>query len=123
MPSSLMAADKPYLLLQPSLGRRTAEFFFRTFSFSCVHCMCTADLVYRNIRTTQCSVKSRRLSNKDSCIYCGYKIQQPKFFYFFSTENLIANISFYALSWPKLNFRCYLTFEIIFKALFQWKNE
>ena len=36
---------------------------------------------------------------------------------------LIANISFYALSWPKLNFECYLTFEIIFSALFQWKNE
>ena len=32
----------------------------------------------------------------------------------FSIENLIANISFYALSWPKLNFGCYLTFEIIF---------
>jgi hypothetical protein len=41
----------------------------------------------------------------------------------FSIENLIANISFYVLSWPKLNFGCYLTFEIIFKALFQWKNE
>ena len=26
----------------------------------------------------------------------------------------IAKISLYALSWPKLNFRCYLTFEIIF---------
>ena len=47
----------------------------------------------------------------------------PKFFIHFSIENLIANISFYALSWPKLNFGCYLTFEIIFKALFQWKNE
>ena len=46
-----------------------------------------------------------------------------KFFIRFSIENLIANISFYALSWPKLNFGCYLTFEIIFKALFQWKNE
>ena len=45
------------------------------------------------------------------------------FFIRFSIENLIANISFYALSWPKLNFGCYLTFEIIFKALFQWKNE
>ena len=32
----------------------------------------------------------------------------------FSIENLIINISFYALSWPKLNFGCYLTFEIIF---------
>ena len=41
----------------------------------------------------------------------------------FSIENFIANISLYALSWPKLNFGCYLTFEIIFKALFQWKNE
>ena len=45
------------------------------------------------------------------------------FFIHFSIENLIANISFCALSWPKLNFGCYLTFEIIFKALFQWKNE
>ena len=32
----------------------------------------------------------------------------------FSIENLIANISFYALSWPKLNFGCYLIVEIIF---------
>ena len=45
------------------------------------------------------------------------------FFIRFSIETLIANISFYALSWPKLNFGCYLTFEIIFKASFQWKNE
>jgi hypothetical protein len=45
------------------------------------------------------------------------------FFIFFSIENLIANISFYALSWLKLNFGCYLTFEIILKALFQWKNK
>ena len=46
-----------------------------------------------------------------------------KIFIRFSIENLIANISVYALSWPKLNFGCYLTFEIIFKALFQGKNE
>ena len=39
-----------------------------------------------------------------------------KFFIRFSIENLIANISFYALSWPKLSFGCYLTFEIICKA-------
>jgi biotin transporter BioY len=32
----------------------------------------------------------------------------------FFIDNLIANISLYALSWPKLNFGCYLTFEIIF---------
>ena len=50
------------------------------------------------------------------------KSSNPKFFIHFSIENLIANISFYALSWPKLNFGCYLTFEIIFKALFQWKK-
>ena len=31
-----------------------------------------------------------------------------------SIENLIANISFYKLGWPKLNFGCYLTFKIIF---------
>ena len=36
------------------------------------------------------------------------------FFICFSIDNLIANISLYALSWPKLNFGCYLTFEIIF---------
>jgi biotin transporter BioY len=28
----------------------------------------------------------------------------------FFIDNLIANISLYALSWPKLNFGCYLTF-------------
>ena len=38
----------------------------------------------------------------------------PKKFIRFSIENFIANISFYALSWPKLNFGCYLTLEIIF---------
>ena len=38
---------------------------------------------------------------------------QNNFIRFF-IENLIANISFYVLSWPKLNFGCYLTFEIIF---------
>ena len=37
-----------------------------------------------------------------------------KFFIHFSIANFIANISLYALSWPKLNFGCYLTFEIIF---------
>jgi hypothetical protein len=36
------------------------------------------------------------------------------FFIPFFNNNLIANISLYALSWPKLNFGCYLTFEIIF---------
>ena len=46
-----------------------------------------------------------------------------KKFICFSIETFIENISLYALSWPKLNFGCYLTFEIIFKALFQWKNE
>ena len=40
------------------------------------------------------------------------------FFIRFSNENLIANIIFYALIWPKLNFGCYFTFEIIFKTLF-----
>ena len=33
------------------------------------------------------------------------------FYICFSIENLIVNISFYALSWLKLNFGCYLTFE------------
>ena len=32
----------------------------------------------------------------------------------FSIDNLIANISLYAFSWPILNFGCYFTFEIIF---------
>ena len=32
----------------------------------------------------------------------------------FFIDNLTANISLHALSWPKLNFGCYLTFEIIF---------
>ena len=32
----------------------------------------------------------------------------------FFIENLIANINSYAFSWPKLNFGCYLTYEIIF---------
>ena len=42
------------------------------------------------------------------------KSSNPKIFFFFSIENFIANISLYALSWSKLNFGCYLTFEIIF---------
>ena len=63
--------------------------------------------------------------SKDSCIYPRVKkIQQSKKkFICFSIENFIENISLYALNWPKLNFGCYLTFEIIFKALFQWKNK
>ena len=46
------------------------------------------------------------------------KIQSPeKLLILFSIDNYIANISFYALSWPKLNFGWYLTFEITFYAL------
>ena len=37
-----------------------------------------------------------------------------KFIICVSIDNHIANISLYALSWPKLNFGYYLTFEIIF---------
>jgi hypothetical protein len=37
-----------------------------------------------------------------------------QYFIRFSIDNLIANISLYALNWSKLNFGCYLTFEIIF---------
>ena len=37
-----------------------------------------------------------------------------KFYIRFSIENLIVNISFYALCWLKFNFGCYLAFEIIF---------
>ena len=44
------------------------------------------------------------------------------FFICFSIENFIENISLYALSWPKLSFGCYLTFDIIFKALCQRKK-
>jgi len=44
------------------------------------------------------------------------------FFIHFSIKILIANISFYALSWPKLNFGCYLTIEIIFKLYFNGKT-
>ena len=39
------------------------------------------------------------------------------FFIRFFIDDLIANIRLYAISWPKLNFGCYLTFEIIFRAL------
>ena len=35
----------------------------------------------------------------------------------FSIDNLIANISLYALGWPRKSFGRYLTFEIIFYAL------
>jgi biotin transporter BioY len=44
------------------------------------------------------------------------QVAKKKFIHFF-IDNLIANISLYALSWPKLNFGCYHTFEIIFSAL------
>ena len=51
------------------------------------------------------------------------KIQQSKIFFIcFSIENFIENISLYALSWPKLNFGCYLTFEIFFKLYFNGKT-
>ena len=35
----------------------------------------------------------------------------------FSIENLIANISLYVLSRPKLNYGCYLTFDFTVQAL------
>ena len=35
--------------------------------------------------------------------------QAAKLFFSFSIDNLFASVSFYALSWPKLNFGCYLT--------------
>ena len=31
----------------------------------------------------------------------------------FFIDNLITNVSLYALSWPTLNFGCYLTFEAL----------
>ena len=52
---------------------------------------------------------------KTVAFIAGKKIlATQKTFIRFFIENLIANISFYALSWSKLNFECYLTFEIIF---------
>ena len=55
-----------------------------------------------------------RFFAKDSSIYRGYQKTRwsKKLFIRFSIDNLIANISLYALSWPKLNFG---SFEIIFK--------
>ena len=41
-----------------------------------------------------------------------------KFFIGVSIENFIVNISLYALSWPKLNFGCNLTFKIIFLKVY-----
>ena len=43
------------------------------------------------------------------------KSENPAALNRFSIDNLIASMSLYALSWSKLNFGCYLTFEIIFK--------
>ena len=57
------------------------------------------------------------LLGKGKCTYGKQKqiIQQPeKIIIRFSIDNSIADISLYALNWPKLNFGCYLTFEIIF---------
>ena len=48
------------------------------------------------------------------------KSQQPE--NYSPINNYIANISLYALSWPKFNFGCYLTFEIIFKLYFNGKT-
>ena len=49
---------------------------------------------------------------KTVAFIAGKKNPADQNFYIrFSIENLIINISFYALSWPKLNFGCYLTFE------------
>ena len=39
-----------------------------------------------------------------------------------SIENFIANISLYALSWPTLNFGCYLTFKLFFKLYYNGKT-
>jgi hypothetical protein len=84
---------------------------------------------------TLCFIPDSKVVTKGPFTFLGFLLKTVAFiagkknpvvqknFIRFSIENLIANISFYALSWPKLNFGCYLTFEIIFKALFQWKNE
>ena len=55
----------------------------------------------------------------------GKKSSNPKNFYsfHFSLENLIANISFYALSWSKLNFGCYLTFENYFVSFISMERQ
>ena len=64
---------------------------------------------------TQVRLQAEQVLKTVAFITGEKKIQQSKiFFIHFSIENLIANISFYALRWPKLNFGCYLTFEIIF---------
>ena len=66
----------------------------------------------------------QKMSLKTVAFIAGNKnLAVQKFFIQFSNETFIANISLDALSWPKLKFGCYLTFEIIFKDLFQWKNE
>ena len=54
----------------------------------------------------------RRILKEVAFIAGKSETKQPQFFIFI--DNLIANIRLYALSWPKLNFGCYLTFEIIF---------
>ena len=47
--------------------------------------------------------------------------QSPKkLLLLFSIDNSIANISLYALSWPKLNFGYYLIFEISFALKTDW---
>ena len=58
-------------------------------------------------------VKFLRLLKTSAFIEGKSENQAAKhFFIHFSIDNLIANISLYALSWPKLNFG---SFEIIFK--------
>ena len=58
----------------------------------------------------------QKLCLKEVAFIAGKSENQAakKKFIRFYIDNLIANISLHALSWPKLNFGCYLTFEIIF---------
>ena len=60
-------------------------------------------------------MKSEFLLLKTVAFIAGKKNSADQNFYIrFSIKNLIAIISLYALSGPKLNFGCYLTFEIHF---------
>ena len=57
------------------------------------------------------------ITGKDSVAFMTSKSENPaaqNCFICFSIDYLIANIGLYALTWPKLNLGCYLTFEIIF---------
>jgi hypothetical protein len=70
-------------------------------------------------KTQKKTKKTRRTLLKEVAFIAGKSENQADKFFFirFSIDNSIANISFYTLSCPKLKFRYYLTFEIMFLAL------